>query len=65
MAKLTISKVMLLLVLEVSVTPTGWAKMTIVVVPALENDKSLGHINSAYPPAWMVFAAAGVPGEEK
>ena len=51
--------------LEVSVTPTGWAKMTIVVVPALENDRSLGQINSAYPPAWMVFAAAGVPGEEK
>ena len=41
---------MLLFVEEVSVTPTGCARITIVVVPAFENDKSVGHLNVANPP---------------
>ena len=57
---------MLLFVEEVSVTPTGWARITIVVVPAFENDKSVGHLNVANPPFfWIVFTDSGLPGDEK
>ena len=56
--KFTISKVMLLLALDVSVTPTGWAVIAIVVVPALEKVISVGHLNVAYPLlVCIVFAA--------
>ena len=49
-SKFTISNVILLFVVDVSITPTGCANITMVVVPALENDKLVGHLNVAYPP---------------
>ena len=61
--KFTTSNVILLFAVDVSVTPTGRAVIAIVVVPALENDKSVGHLNVAYPLlAWIVL---GAPPEEK
>ena len=65
LAKFTIANVTLLFAVEVSVTPNGKAFIAIVVVPALEKDKSVGHLNFAYPPGCIVFAVGGVPGEEK
>ena len=47
--KFTTSNVILLFAVDMSVTPTGRAVIAIVVVPALENDKSVGHLNVAYP----------------
>ena len=57
-AKLTIANVTVLFDVDVSVTPTGRAVMAIVVVPALEKVKSVGHLNVEYPLlVCIVFAA--------